>query len=214
MSITRYALAFSIVASANAAQRIDQVFVPAKLQGAKVYHVPETNKFIVCRDGRLSPVNNYDVSPRLRDIVKNKGLGKFLENAGYLSVSEVKEGDTTYYSLRENVQGKGGGPFLAFFLYGLVKAVCYGGISVAIGRTIGANSSGNVVIAAAGEFGHSLPTGAGLMAAGVEHFGKGAAVTTATYAVGQATAATGIVGAIESASVAAFNAGLCFPLAP
>ncbi len=214
MSITRIALALTVVVTADAAQRIDKVFIPIRLSNTQVYHDPATNKFSVCRDGRISPINNYDVSPRLRDIVKNKALGKFLETAGYLSLNEIKEGDTNYYSLRENVQGKGGGPFLAFFLYGLVKAVCYGGISVAIGRTIGASSSGNVIIAAAGECGHSLPAGAGLVAAGVEHFKKGAAVTTATLAVGQATAATGIVGAIESASVMAFNAGLCMPMTP
>jgi hypothetical protein len=154
-----------------------------------LYHSP--NGFAVVKGSDAQPVNSCFVDPILRKM--NQRQLKQFEKHGYIDITRMSDGN---YALRAKVRGNGGGPVTGWFLYGLTKAVAYGGIGAAVAAAT--TATGGAVGAAVGITGATASSTAGLAMAATQ-----CAVTTGFVTGGPLGAAGAYAGALAALPTAA-----------
>jgi len=156
MQLIKLALTLTIIGNLSAAQTYQDhvihsslVRAPSRLGPVQVnvkqdkLSAENYSNFSVVLGGKEIEVNSYDVNPKVRNAVKFKALGKYLQS-GHLIVNEGTHNGNKFYSIDGQQTGKGGGPGLGVLVYGLVKGSLYGLVGVGVTATVGGGVLGVV----------------------------------------------------------------------
>lgn len=206
----RYALCALFFISTVHAMELEkgQVLVPEKLGQLAVIH--HGNKFYVDRNGETKQVQNCFIDKGLRGISRDK-LESFLANNGYVSLSQMSDGE---YVLRSRGRLNGGGPVAGAIGYWLTKSLCYGAAVAAAGTAVVATGGVAGAVTGAAVTGATLGVGAGASVAAGAIAGAGAAEGAALVTAGVVTGAGGIAGAVAAVESASLGVGTALTLCP
>jgi len=211
---------FKVVATGALIISPEAIVSRRALSDVQLFH--HGQNFYALRGGKITKIENYDISKELRGISQEQIRQVLHECDGYFMLNQSSDGS---YKLDLNFRLRGGGPVAGAIAYGVTKFLCWAGIIGAATASVAAASpavaAGFSAFSAAAEVGvigsaaveATALTSASLMVA--ESAAATAVVTqTATASVGALSAVGGLVTGIESVSIGAGTFFAAIPFLP